>query len=170
MMGCGKSTVGRLLARRLSREFLDADAEIVRRVGRTIPEIFSGEGEAAFRGYESALIDAAASGAAVVALGGGAIAQPGAAARLRASGCVVYLRARPAVLLARIGDPVGRPLLAGLSPAAREAKLAELLVEREPAYLTAAIVVDTDGLSAAEVARDLSERLSCGEGSEMARP
>lgn len=155
--------MGPLLAKHLSRPFLDSDAEIERLAGRTVAEIFDAEGESRFRTWERRVIDEAASQGAVVALGGGAIAQPGAAERLRESGTVVYLRTQPDALLARIRDPSSRPLLAGLSPAGCAAKLETLLREREPAYLSATIVVDTDGCRAPEVAREVAKRLKACE-------
>jgi shikimate kinase len=169
MMGCGKSTVGPLLAKRLSRPFLDSDAEIERRAGKRIAEIFAAYGEAHFRKLEREVIeDSAPAGkgeGAVVALGGGAIAQPGAAERLRELGTVVYLRAQPKALLARIGNPSSRPLLADLSPAERASKLGALLREREPSYLSATIVVDCDVGGVSAVVREVAERLKACEAS-----
>jgi len=159
MMGCGKSTVGPLLARRLGRDFVDADAWIEARAGRSVRQIFEGEGEPAFRALESAAIDVLAGGAGVVALGGGAIAQAGAAERLARLGTVVYLRASPDALLARVGRADGRPLLAGLDSAARRARLAEMLEARRSAYETAAIVVDTDGQPPEAVAERIEQAL-----------
>jgi shikimate kinase len=144
MMGAGKSSIGPQLARRLGRRFVDTDAEVERAVGSRVAEIFEREGEPAFRRYERAAIDAWCGEAAVVALGGGAIAEPGARERLARSGIVVYLRARPETLLARVGDAQDRPLLRGLAPAAQQARLAELLAQRRSAYESAAITIDTD--------------------------
>jgi shikimate kinase len=168
MMGSGKSTVGPVLARHLGRAFLDSDREIERRAGSRVSEIFRTKGEAGFRALESAVIEDAIGGTAVVALGGGAIAQPGAAARLGAAGTVVYLRAQPAELMSRIGDPSSRPLLAGVAEDARIERLAELLAEREAAYLTAAIVIDTDGRKIPSIAQDLVARLT-GNGAPVNR-
>jgi shikimate kinase len=159
MMGAGKSTVGASLARRLGRRFVDTDAEVERAAGRSVAEIFAGEGEAGFRRRERAAIEACRDAAAVVALGGGAIAQPGAREALGRAGRVVYLRARPATLLARIGDAASRPLLAGLPPAGQLARLEALLAERRAAYEAAELVIDTDGLAAEEVAERLAKRL-----------
>ena len=86
-------------------------------MGCRVAEIFEREGEPAFRGQEREAIEACCGEAAVVALGGGAIEPPGARERLASAGTVVYLRARPETLLARLGDARSRPLLAGLSPA-----------------------------------------------------
>lgn len=153
MMGAGKSTVGPRLAARLSRPFLDTDRAVEARAGRRIAEIFAQDGEARFRALERAAIDEAAGAGAVVALGGGAIAQPGAARRLRAQGLVVHLDAPVEVLLARIGDAVDRPLLAGLAPQQRAARLRELLEQRRAHYATAHHRVDAAGPADAVAAR-----------------
>jgi len=145
MMGAGKSVLGRRLARRLDRVFIDTDREIERRQGRPVAEIFAHDGEAAFRRLEREAIDAAAERGAIVALGGGAIAQPGMAEHLARHGTVVYLRARPRTLLGRIGDGASRPLLAGLTRAQQLERLETLLAERAPAYETAALTLDVDG-------------------------
>ncbi len=160
MMGVGKSAVARLVARRLGRPWVDTDAEIERQAARGIPEIFASEGEAAFRQREREAIEAVAGRPVVAALGGGAIAQTGAAARLAATGTVVSLRARPETLLRRIGDAEERPLLAGLDPAARLARIEALLREREPHYRCADLVVDTDALGPEEVADEVVRALA----------
>ena len=159
MMGAGKSSIGAQLARRLGRRFIDTDAEVERAVGRRVAEIFEREGEPAFRRHESAAIEACCGEGAVVALGGGAIAQPGAPERLASTGILVYLRARPETLLARVGDASSRPLLRGLEPAAQRARLAGLLAQRRIAYESAAIVLDTDELPLAELVESLAKRI-----------
>ena len=156
-MGVGKSTVGARLARALGRVFIDTDAEVERKAGRTIPEIFASEGEAHFRHLEAEVILAAGIDGAVVALGGGAVVQPGAIERLLESGEVIYLEADPTVLLARIGDPGSRPLLAGLDSAARLEKLVGLLEERLPIYRRARIQVDASGTTDEIVERIIDE-------------
>jgi shikimate kinase len=160
MMACGKSTVGPVLARRLGRPFVDSDARICEIAGRSIAEIFREQGEDAFRELETDVIEEASQGRAVVALGGGAIAQSGAAVRLARTGTVVYLRASPAKLLERLEDASTRPLLAGLSGPARADRLAQLLAEREQAYQSASIVVDTDTAGADEVADEVARRFT----------
>jgi 3-dehydroquinate synthase len=159
MMGAGKSTLGPALARKLRRRFVDADHEIERAAGAKVAALFEREGEAGFRARERALQEQLAESGAVVALGGGAIAQPGAAERLAASGLVVYLRARPETLLARLGDASERPLLAGLSPGERKARLEALLAERKRAYETASIVLDTDDGAPEALAAELARRV-----------
>jgi len=145
MMGVGKSSVGAALAARLGLAFVDLDREIEAAAGRSVAGIFEAEGEAGFRRRERRALEEVAGRPAVVALGGGAMAQPGVPERLAEAGTVVWLRARPETLAARLGDASARPLLAGLAPEVREARLGALLAEREPAYGRAALAVDTDG-------------------------
>lgn len=159
MMGSGKSTVGPVLAGLLRREFVDLDRRIEAESGRSISELFETQGESAFRALERTSLEAAALGDAVVALGGGAIAQPGAPERLARLGTLVYLRASPDALMLRLGQAVARPLLAGLDRWERRERLVSMLQERESAYLTAEIVVDTDGQEARAVALQIAREL-----------
>jgi len=159
MMGAGKSTIGRALARRLGRDFVDLDEQIAARAGRSIPEIFERQGEAGFRAMERDGLREAAGGAAVVALGGGTLTQPGAASEIGAAGRVVYLRASVEQLLARLGDGRGRPLLAGLDAPGRRARIAALLAERAPAYERADLVVDVGERAIDDVVAGLADAL-----------
>lgn len=159
MMGAGKSAVGAALARRLGTECIDTDREVEAAAGRSVAAIFAEDGEEAFRRLERQAIERVEGKPVVVALGGGAMAQPGVPARLAATGSVAYLRARPETLLARIGAGARRPLLAGLDAGAREERLRALLADREPVYAQAALVVDTDDLSAEAVAARIAARL-----------
>jgi shikimate kinase len=159
MMGCGKSSVGSVLARLLRRDFVDSDKLVEKQAGRTIREIFEEEGESAFRALESQAIDVAARGSAVVALGGGAIAQPGAPERLASLGTVVYIAASPDELSRRVGRTTARPLLAGLNASERRARISVMLAEREDAYRTAALVVETDRKPVSAVAREIAGAL-----------
>lgn len=160
MMGAGKSTVGPALAAHLGRPFVDTDAEIEREAGASVSAIFEREGEAEFRRRERLAIDAAAQGPAVVALGGGALAQPGALERLRERGVLVYLKASPEVLLARLGDCRNRPLLAKLAPAEREQGLQTLLEARRGAYEAADLIVEADGRDPAGIATQIATWLA----------
>lgn len=146
MMGAGKSTVGAALAAHLGWAYLDSDAEIVRRRGMTVPEIWRAEGEPAFRAEESAVLAAAAvsSEAVVVGVAGGALLDPANRALVRGAGSVVWLRAAVTTLAERVGAGEGRPLLDGGAATA----LARLYVEREPIYAAMAdVVVDVEGRS-----------------------
>jgi len=159
MMGSGKSSVAVELGKQLGVAVYDSDVVVQDEAGMTIPEIFSREGEAGFRARERAAIESLARRGGVVALGGGAMAQPGAPERLRASGSVVYLRARAETLARRVGSGTSRPLLAGLDAAGRLAKLRELIAQREPSYMQAHYVVDSDTGSPRRIAREIALRL-----------
>ncbi|HEX6971392.1 MAG TPA: 3-dehydroquinate synthase [Limnochordia bacterium] len=140
-MGAGKSAVGRVVAERLGRPFIDTDAEIERRAGRSIPEIFASEGEAGFRAREREVIRwAAGQAGAVIASGGGAVCDQANWEAWRTA-FVVWLRAPLAVLWERVRHDTGRPLLARSDP---RAALAELCAQREPLYARADAVVQSD--------------------------
>lgn len=135
LMGSGKSTVGPLVARRLSRPFLDADIELEQVTGRSIPEIFADRGEAGFRALESEVLTQLLGRGddAVIGAGGGLVLAPANRQLLRDAGAaVVWLQADPVVLAARVGADQGRPVL-GQDPD-RVATLTRLSVERAPAY------------------------------------
>lgn len=131
-MGAGKSTLGRQLARRLRKRFLDVDTEIESRTGVTIPTIFEIEGEGAFRDREEALVrELTQLTNIVLATGGGAVMRPANREQLRANGTVLYLHAEPQVLFERVGHSRNRPMLKAADPLAR---LTELYVQRDPLY------------------------------------
>ena len=152
LMGSGKSRVAPLVAARLGRPVVDVDALVEARAGVSVADLFARDGEAAFRSAEAAaLADALADPVpAVVAAGGGAVLEAASRERLGRAAQVVWLRARPAALAARLGEGRGRPLLAGAPPLEVLARLAD---ERRPAYEAVSdAVVDVDEASPAEVA------------------
>ena len=141
-MGTGKTTVGRLAAQRLGFEYLDSDREIEKRSGRTIPEIFAGPGEAAFRNMELEFVETGhPSQRTVVACGGGLVIQPGVAGMLKKRGVVICLHASIETILERTGRQNNRPLLDCDDPAGR---IRTLFAEREPAYRSSGTVILTD--------------------------
>jgi shikimate kinase len=146
MMGAGKSTVGRNLAKRLDREFFDTDRILTERTGVPIATIFEYEGEPGFRARERLVIaEFAARDNAIVATGGGAILDEANRALMRESGTVIYLRAKLDDLCARTRRDTSRPLLATPDP---RATLAALLEARDPLYTACAhLVVDTGAQS-----------------------
>jgi shikimate kinase len=142
LMGAGKTSVGRVLAKRLRKTFADSDHEIESRTGVRIPVIFEIEGEAGFRRRESAVIrELVGQDDLVLATGGGAVLDAENRRLLHATGTVVYLRAAPAELWLRTRHDRNRPLLRTADPLAR---LEALHQERDPLYReTAHLVVDT---------------------------
>jgi shikimate kinase len=158
MMGAGKTTVGRLLARRLKRSFLDTDEEIERRCGVRIPVIFDIEGEAGFRARETQMVaELCALDNVVIATGGGAVLAEENRRMIAACGVVVYLHARPPHLWQRVRHDRNRPLLATADPLK---KLESLYAERDPLYREVAdLVIDTGKQSVQVLAKDLLTRL-----------
>ncbi len=151
MMGSGKSVVGRALAERLGWSFIDTDAAIERKRGQSVAEIFRREGEACFRELERAELAALPEARAVVALGGGALAQEAGRLALPRGGVLVWLDAKAETLAARLGDADDRPLLVSLDPSGRRERLATLRAERACSYAAAEIQISTDGRSPEEV-------------------
>jgi shikimate kinase len=132
MMGAGKSTVGRLLARRGGFDFIDCDRELEARSGVSIATIFELEGEESFRRREAALIDELTQRPrTVLATGGGAILAEENRRHLRSRGLVIYLRASLDEILRRTQKDRARPLL---QTADRRGRIAQLLTEREALY------------------------------------
>lgn len=151
-MCSGKSSVGRILARRLAWDFVDFDERIERREGRSIAEIFRDSGEAYFRELESALTDEVADRRHVVlAPGGGWVTEPACVERLRPRSLMVWLRIRAETVHARheAQSRVVRPLLQGDDP---KPAIVSILKAREPLYAQADLWLDTDGRAPDELA------------------
>ncbi len=158
LMGAGKTSVGRYLARRLGKTFYDCDHEIERRTGVTIPVIFDIEGEAGFRVREASVLgDLTNLQDIVLATGGGAVIDAQNRKALSERGTVVYLRASPADLWQRTRNDRNRPLLQTADPHAR---LQQLFAERDPLYREVATVIeDTGNQSVRNLAQRLESRL-----------
>lgn len=158
LMGSGKTTIGRTLARHRRMAFLDSDHEIEACCGVSIPTIFEIEGEAGFRRRESVKIDELSRRHGVVlATGGGAILDPDNREHLKTRGTVVYLRCHPSELYQRTRHDKNRPLLQIDDPLQR---LKELYALRHPLYLdTADIVLDTGRQSVQTLLRKLENSL-----------
>jgi shikimate kinase len=158
LMGAGKTTVGRLLARRLKLRFFDSDQEIERRCGVKIPVIFEIEGEAGFRSRERDVIaELTAERGVVLATGGGAVLAEDNRRHLSERGTVVYLNARPEDLYERVHHDRNRPLLATADPLAR---LRELHGQRDALYRGVAnLVIETADQSVQLLARELLDKL-----------
>lgn len=150
LMGAGKTTVGRQLAKRLARPFFDSDHEIVERTGVPIPTIFEIEGEDGFRRREVQTIHELTEASNIVmATGGGVVLNPDNRRRLHETGWVVYLNVPPALLYERTRHDRNRPLLHVADPLAT---LEELHAVRDPLYReTAHTVVDGGRLVASGI-------------------
>ena len=154
MPGAGKSVVGRELAGRLGVPFIDLDTEIERETGRTVAEIFSADGEAAFRALEAdALVKAGTQDPAVVACGGGVVLEPANRITLRATGVAVYLDVPLEQLRSRVRPASDRPLIH------EEGDIERLLEQREPLYREFAAHVVDGGGTPGEVAAAIEEEL-----------
>lgn len=161
LMGAGKTTVGRQLARHLHRRFLDSDHEIEARTGVRVPVIFEIEGEAGFRKREThVLADLSGEKNLVVATGGGIVLAAENRQRMAETGIVIYLSAPPAVLYERTRHDRNRPLLQVEDPLA---KLRALFDVRDPLYREIADIIiesrsGTAGALAQRIERELKER------------
>ena len=168
-MASGKTSVGRALAERTGWTLVDADDVIVARAGKPIHRIFSEDGEPAFRELERRVIaDLCAGERQVIASGGGAFVDPQNRDVMLSGGRVFFLSASPAVILRRVreedaGGPI-RPLLASSASSGQsydpEARIAELLAQRMPAYAQAHHTVETDALTPEGVAAEIVELLA----------
>ncbi len=162
-MGTGKTVVGKILAEKTGKEFIETDAIIVEKAGRSIPEIFRQDGEIAFRELEIAVIgEVAARKNAVIACGGGAVLNKINIDRLKKESVIVCLTATSQVIMKRTSaDTDGRPLLA---VADRAKQIEELMKFREPYYERSAdITIDTSGMDANAVSERIIEKLKENE-------
>lgn len=163
LRGCGKSTVGRELARLLGGDCIDTDELIVRRAGKSIADIFKDEGEAGFRRRErDAVAQAAAAGTSVIGVGGGAVLDAQNVRVLKQVSRLVWLTASPNELWTRISSDCttveSRPPLTDRT-GLEEVKL--LLAERSPIYEQAAdLIIDTERRTPAEIAQAIVARLN----------
>jgi len=158
-MGSGKSTVGKILSKRLGYSYKDTDKLIEKRTGKTIPKIFEDDGEDRFRQIESAILDEVlGQNETVASCGGGVVRLERNRAMLKERSFVVYLKTDPKEVFLRVGrSGHKRPLLNVDDP---EAEINRLLKEREPLYKEVAdTVVDTTGKSLEEVADLILEAL-----------
>lgn len=158
LMGAGKSTIGRQLARRLNLTFYDSDKVIEERTGVGIPTIFAIEGEQGFREREELVIaEFAAMPGILLATGGGSVLRETNRAHIKAGGCVIYLRATADQLFQRIKHDKSRPLMQTENPLQT---LRDLLKAREPLYMEVAdLVVPTGKQKVNVILRDIHNKL-----------
>lgn len=157
-MGTGKSSVGRLLAKRLGRRFIDLDETVVAAAGMPITEIFARDGEAAFRALEGqALQEVSRQQAIVVATGGGVVIDPNNRALMRGSGFIVNLTASVEAISDRLAEDDTRPLLRQDNSLTR---IRSMLVQRESSYADANLRVDTSGRSMDDIVNEILVKLN----------
>ena len=158
-MGTGKTTVGHLLAERIGRSFVDLDQQLEAHFGKSIPQIFSEDGEPAFRAAESRLCHhfAAITGN-VLSTGGGALVNQENLRVLADSGVIVCLTATVDTILERVDKVRERPLLQG-NTQERRVRIRELLKLRRPAYALIPLHVDTTGLSPSQIVEHVLDTL-----------
>jgi shikimate kinase len=158
LMGAGKSTIGRQLARRLNLTFYDSDKVIEERTGVSIPTIFEIEGEASFREREEQVIaEFTAMSGILLATGGGSVLRETNRQHIKAGGRVIYLRATAEQLYQRISHDTSRPLMQTANPLQT---LRDLLKVREPLYMEVAdLIVPTGKQKVHVILRDIHNRL-----------
>ena len=152
-MGVGKSAIGRRAARGLGYKFLDSDDRIEKQVGQKISAIFAAEGEAQFRAYEREFIESGhPEQGCVVSCGGGLVIEEGMQDLLKSKGVVICLFASVESIIERTSRNKNRPLLNVANP---EARVRELLAEREPIYMDSGACISTDGRTIPEVVKHM---------------
>ena len=157
-MGCGKSTIARLLADTLSMELIEMDGTIEQEEGRTINEIFATDGETYFRDLESAYIARIRDkGNAMVSCGGGAILREENVVNMKKNGTVLYLSATPETIYERVRYSTNRPLLKGNM---NVGYISELMSKRVEKYEKAAdLILCVDGKSVEEIAAEIQSQI-----------
>lgn len=168
MMGAGKTTIGKELARRRSCRFADCDQEIVARTGVSIPTIFEVEGEDGFRRRETLMMEElTAADDIVIATGGGVVTRAENRALMRERGLVIYLKIPPHVLFERTRHDRNRPLLQVANPRQR---IEELYAERDPLYQqTAHLIIEGGRGSPAMMLRNLETALAAHQAAQASQ-
>ena len=158
LMGAGKSTIGRQLARELGKQFRDSDSEIEKRTGVNIDVIFDIEGEQGFRRRETRMLkELVEERGIVLATGGGAVLASENRQLLRDNGLVIYLKASAEHLAGRVKLDRRRPLL---QSGDKLAKIRELMTQRQPVYQQLAdVVVETNNRSIPRVVREINKMI-----------
>lgn len=152
-MGTGKSVVGKTLAAKLDREFLELDEIIEQREGIAIREIFETKGESYFRDVEKQVVkEISEKTGIIISTGGGAVVDEENMRNLKKNGIIICLEASPGIILKRIKGLATRPLLNISDP---KEKIKELLKKRETCYRKADFCINTDPLTVEEVVNNI---------------
>lgn len=162
LMGSGKSAVGRTIAKKLGRRFIDTDRYIERKFGKTIPEIFKSNGEDAFRKFERETIKKISQYIGIViATGGGAIKDPENFSCLKSCGWIIALYASPSILYQRIEGRRVRPLLSGQKDPVKT--LEDIYNERKNLYAQADFHINTESKDINQISDEVIELLHAGK-------
>lgn len=158
-MGTGKTAVGKRLAKKLARRFVDIDAEIEKRENMSIDDIFKTQGEKRFRDIETEILrQYSEERNVIIATGGGAVLREENMAYLRKNGIIFCLHASPETIFERTSRSNMRPLLNVQNPMQ---KIRELLANRRPFYEKAGIMIETDKKNPLEIAEEIVEIVKC---------
>jgi len=156
-MGTGKSSVGRLLSKKLNYDYVDIDSLIVLKEKKEISEIFSEKGEEYFRKIESAMVkDVSAKDRQVISTGGGVVEKEENIKFLKKSGTVICLTATPEIIYERVKQNNSRPLLQGDNPLE---KIKNLMQKREVFYKKADFMIDTSSISVEKVVEEIYKKI-----------
>ena len=160
-MGVGKSTVGKLLAEKLDRQFFDIDDLIVESAGKPIAKIFEEDGDEHFRQFESYMLkNVAEEKNAVISCGGGIVMKNENMKIIHETGTGVFLSAAIDTLIERIGEATERPLLNGLSDKEKFEKIKDTVALRLPKYLSADLTLDTNDKTPEDIINELIGQLN----------
>ncbi|WP_158095103.1 shikimate kinase [Gottfriedia luciferensis] len=161
-MGCGKTTVGKELAKRLNRKFIDLDEEIVIQTGDQIPSLFEKFGESGFRDIETETLKSMSSKGAVISTGGGIIIRDENIRLMKETGMMFYLESPIEILFERIHSDSNRPNAVNRSLK----ELTELFLSRESLYKKANFHISTNGLTPIEVSEEIINCLNYSKGGD----
>jgi len=157
-MGCGKTTVGKILGETMKLPVIDMDEEIVRQTGKTIPQIFSEQGEEGFRLIETECLKQVPTVDAIITTGGGIVIKEENRKWMNENGLTIFLHCDFEILYQRIYDDENRPLAKNNS----KREIWDLYQKREPLYKEAHYIIKTSSLSPNEVAEKVMECLKNG--------
>ena len=165
-MGSGKSTIGKSLARRMNKPFIDTDDQIEKKLKMEIIDIFAKYGEAWFRDYEEKVVEdlVSATDKAVISLGGGTLLSQKTTGLILKSGFLIFIRSRPEEIWKRIKHSTRRPLLSPENEVWEKQEFlkrtAILLKQREKGYNAAQLCIDRDGKEVAEIVDEIKTHLN----------
>ena len=162
-MGCGKSTLGKELSKRLGWSFADTDSMMEAETGMSVSDIFASRGEDWFRSLESGTIDKVSESSTdvVIALGGGAVCRPGVMERINRAGQSIYIKLSPSKIVERV-DENGRnkrPKIRGMNDAELLDYINKTLPEREKYYNNATFVIESDHLSDGAIVEEMERSI-----------